>query len=55
MCQLLRKDDNNFLELLKSGFERTIKLNKYRSQMTTQTKPNHLNHLIDQPFTMINI
>ena len=31
---LSTKDDNNFLEQLKSGFKRTIKLNKYRSEMT---------------------
>ena len=35
------KDDNNFLEQLKSGFKRTIKWNKYRSEMTNQTKTNH--------------
>ena len=44
---LSTKDDNNFLEQLKSGFKRTIKWNKYRSKMTNQTKSNHLNHLID--------
>ena len=31
---LSTKDDNNFLEQLKSGFKRTIKWNKYRSEMT---------------------
>ena len=39
--------DDNFLEQLKSGFKRTIKRNKYRSEMTNQAKTNHLNHLID--------
>ena len=48
------KDDNNFLEKLKSGFKRTIKWNKYRSEMTSQTKTNHLNHLIDPTFTKVN-
>ena len=48
---LSTKDDNNFLEQLKSGFKRTIKWNKYRSEMTNQTKTNHLNNLIDQTFT----
>ena len=28
------KDDNNFLEQLKSGFKKTIKWNRYRSEMT---------------------
>ena len=51
---LSTKDDNNFLEQLKSGFKRTIKLNKYRSEMTNQTKTNHLNHLIDPTFTRVN-
>ena len=44
---LSTKDDNNFLEQLKSGFKRIIKWNKYRSEMSNQTKANHLNHLID--------
>ena len=48
------KDDNNFLEQLKSGFKRTSKWNKYRSKMTNQTKSNHLNHLIDPTFTKAN-
>ena len=50
---LSTKDDNNFLEQLKSGFKRTIKWNKYRSEMTNQTKTNHLNNLIDPSFTKI--
>ena len=51
---LSTKDDNNFLEQLKSGFKRTIKWNKCRSEMTNQTKTNHLNHLINPTFTKIN-
>ena len=51
---LSTKDDNNFLEQLKSGFKRTIKWSKYRSEMTNQTKTNHLNHLIDPTFTKVN-
>ena len=51
---LLAKDDNNFLEQLKSGFKRTIKWNKYRSEIANQTKTNHLNYLIDQTFTKVN-
>ena len=38
---LSRKDDNNFLEQLKSGFKRTIKRNKYRSEMTNKTTTNY--------------
>ena len=51
---LSTKDDNNFLEQLKSGFKRTIKWNKYRSEMTNETKTNHLNYLIDPTFTKVN-
>ena len=51
---LSTKGDNNFLEPLKSGFKRTIKWKKYRSEMTNQTKPNHLNHLIDPTFIKVN-
>ena len=51
---LSTKDDNYFLEQLKSGFKRTIKWNKYRSEMTSQTKTDHLNHLIDRTFTKVN-
>ena len=51
---LSAKDDNNFLEQLKSGFKRTIKWNKHRSEMTNQTKTNYLNYLIDPAFTNVN-
>ena len=51
---LSTEDDKNFLEQSKSGFKRTIKWNKYRSEMTNQTKTNHLNHLIDSKFTKVN-
>ena len=51
---LSTEDDNNFLEQLKSGFKRTIKWNKYRSEMTNQTKTNNLNYLIDPTFIKIN-
>ena len=54
VATLSTKDDNNFLEQLKSGFKRTIKWNKYRSEMTNQTKTNHLNYLIDPTFTKVN-
>ena len=42
------------LEQLKSGFKRSIKWNKYRSQMTIQPKNNNLNYLIDPTFTNVN-
>ena len=51
---LSTENDNNFLKQLKSGFKRTIKWNKYRSEMTNQTKTNHLNHLIDPKLNEVN-
>ena len=51
---LSTKDDKFFLEQLKCGFKRTIKWNKYRSEMTNQTETNNLNYLIDPTFTKIN-
>ena len=51
---LTAEDDNNFLEQLKSGFKRTMKWNKYRSEMTNQTKTNNLNYLIDPIFNKVN-
>ena len=52
--KLSTKDDNNFLEQLKLGSKRTIKWSKYRSEMTNQTKTNHLTYLIDPTFTKVN-
>ena len=44
----------NFLEQLKSGFKRTTKWNKYRSQITIQSNNDNLNYLIDPTFTKFN-
>ena len=49
-----KKNDIKLLEQLKSGFKRTIKWNKYRSQMTIQPQNNNLNYLIDPTFTNVN-
>ena len=51
---LSAKDDNNLLEQLKSGFKRTTKWNKCTSEITHQTKTNHVNHLIDPTFIRVN-
>ena len=51
---LSTEDDNKLLEQLKTGFKRTIKWNKYRSDMTKQTKTNNLNYLIDPTFNKVN-
>ena len=46
--------DNKLLDQLKTGFKRTIKWNKYRSEMSNQTKINNLNYLIDPTFTNVH-
>ena len=51
---LSSEDDNKLLEQLKSGFKGTIKWNKYRSEITEQTKTNNLNYLIDPTFSRVN-
>ena len=43
------------LEQLKSVFERTVKRNKYRLQMSVQSNNNKLNYLIDPTFTKVNM
>ena len=51
---LSKENDIKLLEQLKSGFKRTIKWNKYRSQMTIHPQNNNLNYLIDPTFTNVN-
>ena len=48
------ESDNKLLDQLKTGFKRTIKWNKYRSEMSNQTKNNNLNYLIDPTCTNLN-
>ena len=50
-----KENDIKLLEQLKSEFKRTIKWNKYRSQMIIQPQNNNLNYLIDPAFTNFNI
>ena len=47
-------DNIKFLENIKQAFNRTISWNKYRSEITTQPKNNHLDYLIDPTFRNIN-
>ena len=56
MFQLLlyQKNDIRLLEQLKSGFKKTMKWNKYRSQITIQPQNNNLNYLIDPTLTNVN-
>ena len=51
---LSKENDIKLLEKLKSGFKKTIKWNKYRSQMTIQNNNNNLDYLIDPTFTNVN-
>ena len=50
---LSKENNTNFLEKLKLRFRRTIKWNKYRSQMAIQPQNNSLNYLIDPKFTYV--
>ena len=43
-----------FLENIKQGFKRTISWNKYRSDITTSTKNNNLDYMIDPTFRNTN-
>ena len=51
---LSAENDNKLSEQLKSGFRRSIKWNKYMSQMSNQNKNNNLNYLIDTTFSNVN-
>ena len=48
-------DNIKLLENIKQGFRRTISSNKYGSEVTTQTKKNNLDYLIDPTFRQINV
>ena len=48
------ENDKKLLEQLKTGFSKTIKWKKHRSEMTNQTKNNKLNYFIGLTFTKVN-
>ena len=50
---LSAENDNKLLEQLKLGFRRSIKWNKYMSQMCNQNKNKNLNYLIDPTFSNV--
>ena len=54
VVSLSKENDTELLEQLKTGFKRTIKWNKYRSQMTIQPQNNNLKYLIDTTFMNVN-
>ena len=43
-----------FLENIKQGFKKTIYRNKYRSEITTQSKNDNLDFMSDPTFRNIN-
>ena len=51
---LSKENDIKLLQQLRTGFKRTIKWNKYRSQMSIQPRNNNLNYLIEPTFTNVN-
>ena len=51
---LLKEIDTKLLEQFKTGFKRTIKWNKHRSQITIQPQNNNFNYLIDPTSTSVN-
>ena len=51
---LSKENDIKLLEQLKLGFKRTIKWNKYRSQITIQPQNNNLSYLIEPTFINVD-
>ena len=47
---LSTQDDNKLLQQQKTGYKKTIKWNKYRSDISSQTKNSNLNYFIDPRF-----
>ena len=51
---LSNQDDKKLLEQLKTRLQRPNKWNKYRSEMSNQTKNNNFSYLIDPKFIKVN-
>ena len=51
---LSTENENKLFEMLKSGFKRTVKWNKYMSYISNQPKNNNLNYSIDPTFEKVN-
>ena len=51
---LSTENENKLFEMLKSGFKRTVKWNKYISYISNQAKNSNLNYLIDPTFEKVN-
>ena len=51
---LSKENDKKTLRTVKNRIWKNYKMNKYRSQRTTQPQNNNLNYLIDPTFTKVN-
>ena len=51
---LSTQDDNKLLEKLETEFKRTIKWNKYKSEISNQVKTTNLNYLIDPTLSKVH-
>ena len=51
---LSTENDKRLLEQLRTGFKRTFKWNKFKSELTNETKNSNLNYLIDSTLTKVN-
>ena len=51
---LSKENEIKLFGKLKSRFKKSIKWNKYRSQMSVQNNNNNLNYLIDPTFMNVN-
>ena len=51
---LSTENENKLFEMLKSGFKRTVKWNKYMLYISNQAKNSNLNYLIDPTFEKVN-
>ena len=51
---VVTQDNTKLLEQLKCGFKRTVNWNKYQSKISTETKNQYLDYLIDPRFQEVN-
>ena len=54
VATLLTQDNSKLLEKIKSGFKRTINLNKYQAKVSTEKQNQYLDFLIDPSFQGVN-
>ena len=54
VVSLLTENENKLFEMLKSGFKRTVRWNKYMSYISNQAKNSNLNYSIDPTFEKVN-